>query len=97
MPRATLPGVGNRSLPDQRTASPHKVKKSAAIPTGRTIRHNNESGSPKRRERGAADVDVCSTIASARALFIFIRFPRVWLHCAVVGHKRCVGVIFKVG
>src|SRR2546421_4829671 len=96
MPRATLPGVGNKSLPDQRTARPHKVKNSAAIPTGRTIRHNSESGSPMRLGRAVADVDLCSTMASARALFIFIRLPGVWLHCAVVGNKRCVGVIFKV-
>src|SRR5437588_1871827 len=97
MPRATLPGVGNRSLPDQRTARPHAVKKNAAIPTGRTIRHNNESGSPMRLARGVADVDLCSTTASARALFILIWFPGVWLHGAIVHQKRCVGVIFKVG
>src|SRR5438270_5581424 len=97
MPLATLPGVGNKSLPDQRTARPHKVKNNAAIPTGRTIRHTNESGSPMRPGRGVADVDLCSTTASARALFILIWFPCVWLDCAVVGHKRCVGVIFKVG
>src|SRR5580704_7185440 len=97
MPLATLPGVGNKSLPDQRTANPQPVRKIAAIPTGRTIRHNNESGSPMRVDRGVADVDLCSTTASARALFILIWLPRVWLHCAVVGHKRRVGVIFKVG
>src|SRR5438270_11642643 len=97
MPLATLPGVGNKSLPDQRTARPHAVKKNAAIPTGRTIRHNNESGSPMRLARGVADVDLCSTTASARALFILVWFPGVWLDCAVVGHKRFVGVMFEVG
>src|SRR5260370_38001683 len=97
MPLATLPGVEKKSLPDERTANPHPVRKIAAIPTGRTIRHNNESGSPMRVGRGVADVDLCSTTASAPELFILIWFPRVWLDCAVVGHKRCVGVIFKMG
>src|ERR1700720_1871088 len=43
MPRATFPGVGNKSLPDQRTARPHAVRKSAAMPTGLTIRQRSAS------------------------------------------------------
>src|SRR6266849_5152170 len=98
MPRATLPGVGNKSLCDQRMASPHKVRNSAAMPTGLTIRQSNESGSPKRAAlfRGA-DVDLCSTETSAPALFILIRLPGVGLDRGLISHKRGVSVILEMG
>src|ERR1700694_5735066 len=97
MPRATFPGVGNKSLPDQRTATPHTVSNNPAIPTGRTIRHNSESGSPNRVSLlGEGDVDLCSTAISAPGLFILIRLPRVWLHRCLVGHKRRVRVILEM-
>src|SRR5437016_1501076 len=92
MPLATLPGVGNRSLWDQRTARPHNVKKSAAIPTGRTIRQNNESASPTRvlsrtRAESTVDVDLCPVVISAAVLFIFTRLPSVRLDLGIVGHE----------
>src|SRR6266568_2036626 len=92
IPRATLPGVGNKSLPDQRTARPHNVKKIAAIPTGRTIRQSKESASPTRALSpvcGAAplDVDPCLLVISAAVLFIFTGLPSVRLHSGIVGHE----------
>src|SRR6266849_4195368 len=95
MPRATLPGVGNKSLPDQRTAKPHSVRNNAAIPTGRTIRHSNESAS-QIRLCVVADVDLCPMAASLPTLFILLWFPCVGLHRAIIGHKGRIGVIFKV-
>src|SRR5439155_7144313 len=44
MPRRTLPGVGNKSLCEIRTARPHAVKNNASIPTARTVRQKRESG-----------------------------------------------------
>src|SRR6266404_4078166 len=88
MPLRTLPGVGNKSLCDKRTARPHAVRNKAAIPTGRTIRQTIESGSPTRTDvRRGVDVDLRSTEISAPVLFILFRFPGVRLHRALVGHK----------
>src|SRR6266568_3681200 len=87
MPLRTLPGVGNKSLCDKRTARPHTVKNKAAIPTGRTIRQTSESGSPTRTDvRRGVDADLHSTEISA-PVFILFRFPGVRLHRALVGHK----------
>src|SRR5712691_11899998 len=97
MPRATLPGVGNKSLWDQRTASPHKVRNNAAMPTGLTIRQSNASRSPNRVALlGGADADFCSTATSAPALFILIRLPGIRLNRGLISHKRGVGVILEM-
>ncbi len=92
MPRVTLPGVGNKSLWDQRTARPHSVKKSAAIPTGRTIRQNNESASPtgalsRRRAESTFDVDLWPVVMSAAVLFIFTGLPSIRLDLGVIGNE----------
>src|SRR5260370_11759531 len=92
MPRATLPGVGNKSLPDQRTAKPHSVRNNAAIPTGRTIRHSNESAS-QIRLCVVADVDLCPMAASLPTLFILLSFPCVGLHRPIIGHTFPIRLI----